>query len=86
LIQSFVAVFAVAVAWGSAKSKADALHEKLEQSDNRLDQIEADIKASNDRFVTRQEFISALLDIKDQLKETRMDIKRVIELISKRVK
>jgi hypothetical protein len=85
-VQGIIAAIAISIAWGSAKAKAQSIHEKLDHTEQRLDRIEVEVKASSDRFVSRQEFIAALLDIKDQLKETRADVKRVLELVSKRAK
>ena len=70
IIQGLIAGAALSMAWGSAKAKSQMLSEKMSHIEIRLEQIEADVtsdaKAASDRFVSRQEFISALLDIKDQ--------------------
>jgi Tfp pilus assembly protein PilO len=70
ILEFAIAVCGFAASWGASKA-----HQK--QTDKRLDSIE-------EKYITRSEFISALSDIKEQHRDMKDDIKRILELMTKR--
>lgn len=68
VLEGLIALFTFAATWGTTKSQ-------LREQAERLKDIE-------EKYITRQEFTLTITDMKDQHKEMRGDLKRVLEILS----
>lgn len=73
VLEGLIAICTIAFSYGFSRHQAKS-------ADERLSAMEEDQK----QFITRQEYVAALSDLKEQHRDLKDDVRRIIELLSKR--
>lgn len=71
-LEGVIAVCTFAASWGAVKANSKSFEKKIE--------------AIEENYITRHEYLTAMADIKENARDMKTDVRRILDLLSRRGK